>query len=95
MLTLQTLIELFEKCDVNHDNDIDQNEAAELNAQLFYMVPRIGFDCEGTVCLWCSNEMGAVNSIFISSVLLHKDSFMLAPKLHRLQMGSERIQSNV
>ena len=51
MLTLQTLIELFEKCDVNHDNDIDQNEAAELNAQLFYMVPRIGFDHEGTVCL--------------------------------------------
>ena len=48
MLTLQTLIELFEKCDVNHDNDIDQNEAAELNAQLFYMVPRIGFDYEGT-----------------------------------------------
>ena len=51
MLTLQTLIELFEKCDVNHDNDIDQNEAAELNAQLFYMVPRIGFDYEGTVRL--------------------------------------------
>ena len=49
--TLQTLIELFEKCDVNHDNDIDQNEAAELNAQLFYMVPRIGFDYEGTVRL--------------------------------------------
>ena len=51
---LQTLIELFEKCDVNHDNDIDQNEASELNAQLFYMVPRIGFDYEGTVYLWCS-----------------------------------------
>ena len=43
----QTLDDLFRQCDGDSDGCLDEKELADLNARLYYMVPRLGLDYEG------------------------------------------------
>ncbi|KAH9492683.1 hypothetical protein Btru_024553 [Bulinus truncatus] len=66
----EKLISLFHHYDVNNNSRLDEAEIAELNAHIFWKVPRLG-----SACISCSEYGGIPPVIFLMSGLeeLHMD----------------------